>query len=87
VEGDVLEIVQALRANSVCHSSYGQLVEGAKLLLNMGDQWEAMHVHRFGNTAAHSLAQFALNCNVQQSWYLECPTCIQEIILVEQELI
>jgi hypothetical protein len=76
VEGDALEIVQALRADSICRSSYGQLVEGAKLLLNMADQWEAKHVHRSGNTAAHSLAQFALSCNVQKSWYLECPSCI-----------
>ena len=53
----------------------------------MADQWEAKHVRRSGNTAAHSLAQFALNCNVQQSWYLECPSSIQGIILVEEELI
>ncbi|KAB8927502.1 hypothetical protein FH972_026831 [Carpinus fangiana] len=54
----------------------------------MADQWEAKHVRQSGkNTATHSLAQFALICNVQQTWHLECPTCIQEIILVEQELI
>ena len=87
VEGDALEIIQALRADSTCRSSYGHLVEGAKLLLNMADQWKATHVRRSRNTATHSLAQFALHCNVQQSWYLECPTCIQEIVLVEQEFL
>jgi hypothetical protein len=61
--------------------------EGAKYLLNMAAQREAKHVRRSRNKAAHSVAQFALNCNVEQSWYLECPTCIQDIILVEQELI
>jgi hypothetical protein len=87
VEGDALEIMQALRANSICRSSYGHLVEGTKQLLNMADKWEAKHVRRSGNTAAHLLAQFALSCNVQQSWYLECPLCVQETILVEQDLI
>jgi hypothetical protein len=87
VEGDALEIVQELHADSICRSSYGHLVEGTKQLLNMANKWEAKHVRRFGNTAAHLLAHFALSCNAQQSWYFECPSCIQETILVEQDLI
>jgi hypothetical protein len=87
VEGDALEIVQELHADSICRSSYGHLVEGTKQLLNMANNWEAKHVRRFGNTAAHLLAHFALSCNAQQSWYFECPSCIQETILVEQDLI
>jgi hypothetical protein len=87
VEGDALEIMQALRAETTCCSSYCHLVEGTKLLLDMGDNWEARHVRRSENTAAHTLAQYALSCNTQQVWFMECPSCIQEIILVEQELI
>ncbi|XP_059454900.1 uncharacterized protein LOC132185097 [Corylus avellana] len=54
VEGDALEIVQAMRSDSICMRSYGRLVEGPKHLLNSAVQWEAKHVRRCGNKAAHS---------------------------------
>jgi hypothetical protein len=84
VEGDALEVIQALRNESMCLRSYGHLVEGVKMLLTSAGQWEAKHVRRTGNEAAHLLARFAFTSNLEQSWFLECPTCIQETVLVEQ---
>jgi hypothetical protein len=76
VEGDALEIIQALRRDSICRGSYGHLVDGAKDILNSVGHWEATHVRRSGNEAAHILAKFALNFDIEHSWSLECPPCI-----------
>ena len=75
VKGDALVVIQAMRGDSVCLRSYGHLIEGAKTLLNLAGHWEAKHVRRTGNEAAHLLARFAFISNVEQSWFLECP-CI-----------
>ena len=58
--------------------SYGHLVDNAKILLNSACNWEARHVKRFGNGD-----RFALSCNEELSWHLECPNCTQEVVLGE----
>jgi hypothetical protein len=84
VEGDALEIVKALNREAECMGNYGQLVDCAKTLLNSAGTWEAQHVKRSGNGAAHCLAKYALNCNEEYSWHLECPSCIQDVVLGEK---
>jgi ribonuclease HI len=74
VEGDALEVIQAMRCESVCLRSYGHLIDGTKTLLSSSGQWVAQHVKRTGNKAAHLLAKFACNSNIEKSWFLECPT-------------
>jgi hypothetical protein len=83
VEGDALEIVHALRKDSACWGRYGNLVDDAKNLLNSIDKWEVQHVKRSGNEAAHRLAKLALSIREEEFWRLECPPCIQDLVLAE----
>jgi hypothetical protein len=60
VEGDSMEIINALRSGDVYRGTYVALVEDAKMLLNSSCRWELQHVRRTGNEAAHFLAKYAL---------------------------
>jgi hypothetical protein len=60
LEGDSLEVVQALKKNGSCWSSYGQVVNEMKMLLEHFQVWEVNHVRRVANNAAHCLAKLAL---------------------------
>jgi ribonuclease HI len=44
LEGDSLEVVQALQKEGSCWSSYGQLINDAKILLHGVRSWEVRHV-------------------------------------------
>jgi hypothetical protein len=56
-------------------------VDDVKSLLNMSIRWEANHVKRSANEAAHHLAKLALHSSEKQVWYDERPNCIHEIVL------
>jgi hypothetical protein len=44
VEGDSMEIINALRSGDVYRGTYVALVEDAKMLLNSSCRWELQHV-------------------------------------------
>jgi ribonuclease HI len=64
LEGDSLQVVQALRCMSQNWSPYGQIVEDARSVLYTRMSWIVSHVKREANPAAHYLAKYAL-FNVQ----------------------
>jgi hypothetical protein len=64
LEGNSLDIVQALRKNGSWWSLYGQEVNETKML-GHHQVWEVNHVRRVANNATHCLAKLAL---VQRIW-------------------
>lgn len=84
LEGDALEVVNALRKEEDSMGSYGQIINDVKLLMNCGAQWKVQHVRREGNGAAHHLGKLDLKQNEAQLWTRDFPICMNDIILTEQ---
>jgi ribonuclease HI len=83
LEGDSLQVVQALKCMSQNWSPYGQIVEDARSVLYTSRSWIVSHVKREANSAAHYLAKYAL-FNVQDRvWMEECRDCISHIVSLE----
>jgi ribonuclease HI len=65
IEGDSLQVMQALNKDGRNWSRYGLLMEEARELLNCLQNWKVNHVRRNFNGAAHSLAKEALSRSVE----------------------
>ncbi|KAF5468365.1 hypothetical protein F2P56_012522 [Juglans regia] len=61
VEGDSLQVINALRSDIEGCNSVSMYVSEAKLILQNFAKWEVSHVRRNGNTMAHLLAKEALS--------------------------
>jgi hypothetical protein len=83
VEGDSLELVQALRKDTTCWGRYGHLVEDATRLINLLSKRKVHHVKRIWNEIAHRLAKFTLNGRDEEHWRFEYPPCIQEAVIAD----
>jgi ribonuclease HI len=57
LEGDALEVVQALNSSELCWGRNDPVLNDIKLLLQNFNDWKVFHVHRGANEAAHSLAK------------------------------
>jgi ribonuclease HI len=57
LEGDALQIVQALNREGPHWSSYGHLTEEARGMLSSLHSWKVVHVRRQYNEVAHVLAK------------------------------
>jgi ribonuclease HI len=84
LEGDALEIVQALHQDTPNRSRYGQLIEDTRDCLNSRHSWVVSHIRRGANEAAHRLAQAALHQSLDQSWLGCYPPFIHNIVLSEK---
>jgi hypothetical protein len=87
LEGDSLEIVTAAAKEGELWSNYGPVVEEAKGVLNGRHPWEVKHVRRGANEAAHTIAKWAVSCNVNQLWLTRIPPCIRDIVMAESSFI
>jgi hypothetical protein len=67
VGGDSLEVAQALRKEDQCWNRYEMLINDTKVVLLSFPSWETSHVKRGANTAAHILAQYALQLGRRKS--------------------
>jgi hypothetical protein len=85
LEGDALEIVQALRNKDPSWSRYGQLIEDTKAKLNSLPFWTVSHVCRNANEPAHRLAQAAIHQSCEGVWLQNIPGFIQNLVLAEQD--
>jgi hypothetical protein len=85
IEGDALEIVQALLLQESCWSRYGFLVEDTRTLLNSFQSWQVSHVRREANEVAHRLAKVAITQSLNYVWRDSPPSFIHSIVLAEQE--
>jgi hypothetical protein len=84
LEGDALEVVQALNSPELCWGQNGPILNDIKLLLQNFNEWKVLHVHRGANGAAHSLARLALSIGVDHTWFDNFPMLVQEIVSAEQ---
>jgi hypothetical protein len=57
LEGDSLEVVQALQGDGSCWSKFGTLINDAKTILNNLQEWQIYHTKCLANTATHLLAK------------------------------
>jgi hypothetical protein len=60
LEGDTLQMVQALRKEGCNLSKYGHIIEEARGVLNGFCQLKVSHIRGIANGNAHSLAMEAL---------------------------
>lgn len=83
LEGDSLEIIQVLRKEWKCWSAYGHLNNDTKTILQEIPQWEAHHVRRNVNAAAHSLVKMAFVIGEDRMWDDFIPEFIHDIVSEE----
>jgi hypothetical protein len=83
LEGDALEVVQALNSEDALSGRYGTIINDAKLLLQQVQNWKVGHVKRVANTAAHRLAKLAFSFSEERLWTEDFPLCVRETVLVK----
>lgn len=64
MEGDSLEVVQAMKREECSWARYGPILEETKELLQGFCSWDICHVRRSANEVAHRLAKLAVSQNV-----------------------
>lgn len=72
LEGDTLEIIQALRNAESSWRRYGQLLMDMRTKLNSLQFWMAHHVKSTANKVSHRLAKTALSLSLHKVWNWEC---------------
>ena len=70
-----------------CLGRFGQVVNEAKICLNLIHSWSVYHVQRSANTAAHCLAKYAFSLDSEQLWIDEYLSYIYDLILFEKHLV
>jgi ribonuclease HI len=83
LEGDSLEVVQALNREEPSWGRYGSLINDAKRLLQQLHNWKVCHVRRKANEATHRLAKFAFSIGEERLWTKDYPLCIRAIVNTE----
>ncbi|XVF77586.1 hypothetical protein PTKIN_Ptkin14bG0057300 [Pterospermum kingtungense] len=75
IGGDAINVISALR-----HVVRGHLVIEGRELFRDFQACHMLHVRRMANTAAHTLAQEALNGGADLYWVEECPLIIRDYV-------
>jgi ribonuclease HI len=83
LEGDSLQVVNALKDPRPNWTKYGQLVADAKGILIMLRSWQICHTNREANCAAHGLAKVAVKQIMDRVWIEDIPMCIRDIVILE----
>jgi ribonuclease HI len=78
LEGDALEVVEAITKEGNCWTVYGQVVNDIKEELRTWQGWAFQHVSRRANGVAHQLAQLPFMHGVGREWRAEFPLCVDE---------
>jgi ribonuclease HI len=86
MEGDSLEVVQALQQPESCWSRYGQLIDDTRSRLDSTQEWCISHTRREANEAAHQMAKAAIFQSLDCVWKDSYPDFIQSIVLAEQDV-
>ncbi|XP_035546313.1 uncharacterized protein LOC118348520 [Juglans regia] len=79
IEGDSLQVINALKREEERCNSASMFVEEAKHLLNFFAKWEVSYVRRNGNYIAHLLAKNTLSIYDHVVTLGVLPTCIQVV--------
>lgn len=80
LEGDAQGVISAINSEHSDWSSMGVLVEDIKHELQSLQQWQLSFVRREGNQAAHTLANLASRCFMNNVWLHSPPDCIAGIV-------
>jgi hypothetical protein len=83
LEGDSLQVIQALQEANSSWRKYGHFIDGIKALLGPSRRWRFHHVKRMANKAADGLAKEGLQKIEEQTWIDESPKCITTIVSSE----
>ena len=81
LEGDALEVVEALNKEGSCWTVYGQVVNTIKEELRTWQGWVFQHVNRRANDVAQ-LAHLPFLHGVGREWHAEFPLCMDECVPV-----
>jgi ribonuclease HI len=83
LEGDSLEVVNAINEDRSSRRKYGHILDDIKMVLSSLRSWEVMHVKREANMVAHNLAKEASKLQTDRTWIEDCPLCILDIVNLE----
>jgi ribonuclease HI len=84
LEGDSMLVVTAINDSRPNWLRYGQIIDDVKMVLNSLRKWSSRHIKREANSAAHGLAKYTTRINESQVWLEDAPTCIFEVVNLEQ---
>ena len=87
LEGDSLEVIQALWDKTKTLTPTGLLLEDVRSLSQNFDLLLYSHTKRDGNAVAHSLAKYALRIPDFLAWIEDVPTHIQSIVQADLALL
>uniref|UniRef100_A0A7N2MU32 Reverse transcriptase domain-containing protein n=1 Tax=Quercus lobata TaxID=97700 RepID=A0A7N2MU32_QUELO len=87
LEGDSLEVIQALLERTETLTPTGLLLEDVRSLSQNFDLLLYSHTKRDGNAVAHSLAKYALRIPDFLAWMEDVPTHIQSIVQADLALL
>ena len=87
LEGDSLEVIQALRDKTETLTPTGLLLEDVRSLSQNSDLLLYSHTKRDGNAVAHSLAKYALRIPYFLAWMEDIPPHIQSIVQADLALL
>ncbi|XP_042983235.1 uncharacterized protein LOC122312641 [Carya illinoinensis] len=79
LEGDALNVVQAVQGVEENWSAVGMVIRDVKSLLSRFQEWSIHHVPRELNVIAHTLAKYALICSEDCILLEDYPPCIQHL--------
>ena len=84
LEGDSLIMVKAIVSERSSWFCYGQIIEDIRTVLGFLKNWRMEHVKREANVATHRLAKVTIRNPIERIWLEEPPSCIFDIIILEQ---
>ncbi|XP_042974848.1 uncharacterized protein LOC122306483 [Carya illinoinensis] len=80
IEGDALNVVQAVQSEEENWNAFGMVIRDVKSLLSKVREWSIQHTHREFNVIAHTLAKYALTCSDDCILLEDYPPCIQHLL-------
>lgn len=84
LEGDSLIVIDALKKEGPCWSSFGHLIGDTQTCLQRMQCFSVSHVRREANNVAHVLAKLSLSQSINKVWREDCPILIQNALLAEK---
>jgi ribonuclease HI len=83
LEGDSLQVVNAIQDTGPNWSRYGHIVADIRTVLQGFQGWQICHTKRATNYAAHGLAKEAILNVIDRVWMEEIPSCIYDFVTLE----
>jgi hypothetical protein len=83
LEGDSIQVINAMNSEEQLWSNFGHLVEDTKYAMRNVPGWKCNHVSRDANGAAHNLAKAAVKNGFDYTWMGDAPDCIRDVISKE----